>query len=271
MGIVMGFFFYTYFSSIRKEVNLDNVIVIILRVIILLQLLDGFAFFGLGKQLVFYPDVFLDKRNYDGSVFFRPTGVFAEANALSLTVLILLGMLDCDWRKRNDIVLPAIMSLALSFSLYGMFSAITLTVVFVLAQRKFLHAAVLGVLGTLCIVYIAQSGLPYVDIFEGRLRNLESDPSADARLGLSHSYGLDIIIPQGFTTSAEGVSRYAANTVLNTGYAMGIFFPLFIFFCYRRAVTLGHFVIISLILVSHSFYTYGLFWAFFGLSHRRAD
>ena len=269
IGIMMGMGFYFFFSSVKA--NLNGAIFSIICFIFACQLIDAVAFFGFGRVLSFYPDIFLEKRNYDGSSFFRPTGVFAEANAISVTMLMLLGSLDDQFNRFRKALVIVIISMAMSFSLFGMGAALLL-IIQSLVARNSMTIILLTLLTLLTVVLIVSEGnisLPYLEIFTNRVKNLGDDPSAIARFGLNNNYGLDVFLPQGFTTKNSEGHYYAANGMLSLLYATGGFFPLLLLFYYRGANGPRGYLIYSLVLMSNPIYTSGLFWAFLAISFKR--
>jgi len=259
MGVLIGIITYIFFRSLK--INLSSIVFLVLILLFFLQLVDLMYYFLFDHALSFYSEGFMAKRNYDGSNFFRPTGVFAEANALSVSVIMLYGMISKNFKNYKLITIIVLLSLGISLSLFGFFSAIVIALLFAFENHSFKKSLLLLLTLMILILEIIIS-LGFLPIILERLTNFQEDPSFIARLGLNIEYSLDVLIPKGFATDPAVMDRHAANGFLSLFYATGIFLPLFIYFYFKSACDLRRKVLYFLILLSNPLFTTALFWAF---------
>lgn len=261
-GITIGFVAYFFFREINQ--NLENVITALIFLFVSFQILDAVAFFGFGHVLQFYPDWFLAKRNYDGGEFFRPTGVFAEANALAVTMLVLFSMISTRAGIYFYTKLVVILSLAFSFSLFGLGSAVVLLIYSIYESRSIQFKVFIIIAISSSLFFLHGYEMPYIDIFVDRLADIKSDPSFVARFNLLAEYGIDVLLPSGYLTNPEVMNYHAANQALSIFYASGMLFPFVVFGYLYLAPDLRRLIIYGLLLIANPLFTTALFWCMLG-------
>lgn len=262
--ILLGFATVTIFSTLQDKPVKVKILEAAIYFLIITQIIQFVYFYTFGVNLIFYPtSIFAEPRNFDGSNFFRASGIMAEANALVTTLMLLiLGILNAEGHIKKTLFFPIIFSLIISKSFFGW-----LLIPFIMyAANCFSLSQILSVSISSIFIFIY-----YIDmsIFIYRIENFTDDPSFQARLGLNSisSSFVNLLIPEGFSSSST--SKIAANGFMYLLNGMGIFAFVFIFFMYKLLNCHRAFLVFILTLMSYQVFTMQLFWAVIGLTSSR--
>jgi len=255
LSVIAGLVSYSFFKNIDVK---SSSISLVFLLFVALQLIEIVYFMATKESLQFFPsEYFLPKRNYDGESFFRPVGLFSEANALATTFL-LFGFCFYIRRLGFHLLLAAVCSIV-SLSIYGVLVCAVLITLF-------LHTLKIHWLlkGKLLVVLIASLFYFFYSnpTFVYRAINFEADPSVKSRMGLGI---FDFkFIPNGFDPNSAGA--YGGNVFIFLNYSLGIFFVVYIFYLLKAfKFEFGFLLFLCTLMVSYQMYTTQLFWAMLGI------
>ena len=257
---VAGLFVFIYFYlNPISVVAIEKFIIIA----VVLQVVDLCHFVIWGSSIEFLPaSLFGDKHNDVG--FFRPIGIFYEANAYATTLLYLSILLYIKTQRRY--LNLASFSMIGSLSLFGIVSGFYQLWVISNFKRK-LFVLIGGVILITLLIYI---NFVFIDIFVYRITNFWSDPSFQARLGLGKwQFG---ILPMSPDPAVTG-KLIAGNQL---GYYLGSLGVVFLLILIAYFVILNYFKVrlsiigyLFLLCVSYQtttyMFSYALLGTYFGL------
>ena len=255
LSVAAGLITYTFFKNIKVK---PNVISSIFLVYVACQLMELLYFIATNESLNFFPaEYFVEKRNFDGISFFRPVGLFSEANALA-TTFFFFGFFFYLSGLRFLLVLAAACSL-ISLSVYGVLVCAVLIILFLqIAQFSLALKISLFIIISFCLFYFFNTN----DIFMYRLLNFDTDASTQARLGLN-VFEFNFL-PRGIDPASA--SAYGANMFAFLNYSLGILFLPYIWFLLKSFnFEIGFILFFSTLMVSYQMYTTQLFWAMLGI------
>jgi hypothetical protein len=232
----------------------------ILIALIIFQIVDVIHFLIFDKTIQIFPvSLFGEKTNDVG--FFRPIGIFYEANAYATTFLYLsLYLMLCG---KSKILNYSGISMVASLSLFGVVAGFFQLYV-ISSWRK--RALLIGVMSAL-ITYLFYVSFQFIDIVLYRLANYASDPSFGARLGIAEDKWQFSLFPT--SVDPEWTGKFIAGNHL--GYLLGSVglcgVSLFLWMYLKlerykpRLVTVGY---IILLLVTYQTATYMFSYAIVG-------
>jgi hypothetical protein len=259
--LIVTFYFeeQIYFNAI-KFLTISQKILLLTQIIqLLIWILTGVSI-DYGEFLGFNTS-----RNFDG-IFFRASGILAEANGMTVTQSLLFITL-LKYRKNNIDLVIFLISIFITFSLQGaLIGIITLFFFFFSNSSKEKLYLKIFVFISLLILFIS-SAYEYIskayEVFLFRIDQFDDDQSLYYRILKPITLPITSLLRPHFYDIVEAAEYGPSNAYFTGLYFFGIFFLIFLWNTIKKFLNNGLLSVLILLitLLSYQVYTTALFWA----------
>lgn len=258
--LIVTFFFekQIYFNAIRFLTISQKILLLTQIIQLVIWILTGISI-DYGEFLGFNTS-----RNFDG-IFFRASGILAEANGMTVTQSLLFITL-LKYRKKNIDLVIFLISIFITFSLQGaLIGIIALFFFFFSNSSKEKLYLKIFVFISILILFIS-SAYEYIskayEVFLFRIDQFDDDQSLYYRILKPITLPITSLFSPHFYDIVEAAEYGPSNAYFTGLYFFGIFFLLFLWNIIKKFINNGFLSVLILLitLLSYQIYTTALFW-----------